>query len=44
MRSTREEIGIWLGAAAKRELAARLTAALHAWRYPDYDNPQLRLA
>lgn len=44
MRGVREEIGVWLGAAAKRELAARLAEALHAWRYPEYDNPQLRLA
>jgi uncharacterized membrane protein len=43
-RGAREEIGIWLGASAKRELAARLAEALRAWRNPEFDNPQLRLA
>jgi uncharacterized membrane protein len=38
----REEIAQSLGAAEKRDLAAALGEALHAWRHPVFDNPQLR--
>jgi uncharacterized membrane protein len=41
-RGVREEIGAALGAAEKRDLAASLTQALHAARYPTFDNAQLR--
>ncbi len=37
-----EEIGQALGEAEKRDLAARLTLALHRARNPVFDNPQLR--
>jgi uncharacterized membrane protein len=38
----REEIAVRLGEAEKRDLAAALAEALHAWRHPRFDNPQLR--
>jgi hypothetical protein len=34
-------VGSCLGAAEKRELAAALEDALHRWRNPRFDNPQL---
>jgi uncharacterized membrane protein len=37
-----EEIGRALGEAAKRDLAASLSRALHRARNPVFDNPQLR--
>lgn len=37
----REEVARFLGDEAKRELAASLSAALHRWRNPRFDNPQL---
>jgi uncharacterized membrane protein len=37
-----EEVGSALGEAEKRDLAAALSAALHGWRHPRFDNPQLR--
>jgi uncharacterized membrane protein len=36
------EIARQLGEAQKRDLAAALTRALHHWRNPRFDNPQLR--
>ncbi len=39
-----EEIGTSLGEAEKRDLAAALKRALHRWRNPVFDNPQLREA
>ncbi len=42
VRAAREEIAASLGEAEKRNLAAALTAALHRWRSPVFDNPQLR--
>jgi len=36
------EIARQLGEAQKRDLAAALTRALHRWRNPHFDNPQLR--
>jgi uncharacterized membrane protein len=38
----RVEVGGALGEAEKRALAAELAAALHRWRNPVFDNPQLR--
>ena len=38
----RHEIAARLGEAEKRDLAAALAEALHAWRNPRFDNPQLR--
>ncbi len=38
----REEIATSLGEAEKRDLAAALAQALHRWRSPVFDNPQLR--
>ncbi len=37
----REELGRFLGEAEKRDLARALAAALHRWRHPVFDNPQL---
>lgn len=37
-----EEIAASLGEAEKRDLAAALAHALHRWRSPVFDNPQLR--
>jgi uncharacterized membrane protein len=41
-RGADEEIGRCLGEGEKRELAAALEEALHRWRNPRFDNPQLR--
>jgi uncharacterized membrane protein len=41
-RDFSEEVGRCLGEAEKRDLAAALDAALHRWRNPRFDNPQLR--
>ena len=41
-RGRQEEIGAALGEREKRDLAAALAAALHDWRHPRFDNPQLR--
>lgn len=38
----REEVGQSLGEVEKRNLAAALGDALHTWRHPRFDNPQLR--
>ncbi len=38
----REEVGRVLGEAAKRDLAVTLADALHRYRTPVFDNPQLR--
>ncbi len=38
----RHEIATRLGEVEKRDLAAALAEALHAWRHPRFDNPQLR--
>jgi hypothetical protein len=40
-RDFSEEVGRCLGEAEKRDLAAALDAALHRWRNPRFDNPQL---
>jgi uncharacterized membrane protein len=40
-RGVSEEVGRFLGAGEKRELAAALQDALHRWRNPRFDNPQL---
>lgn len=40
-RGAREEVGRFLGEAEKRDLARALTEALHRWRNPVFDNPQL---
>lgn len=37
----REEVGRFLGEAEKRDLARALAEALHRWRHPVFDNPQL---
>ncbi|HTW27536.1 MAG TPA: DUF2244 domain-containing protein [Acetobacteraceae bacterium] len=37
-----EEVARSLGEAEKRDLAAALRTALHDWRNPRFDNPQLR--
>lgn len=36
-----EEVGRFLGEAEKRDLARALSEALHRWRNPVFDNPQL---
>lgn len=41
-RGVSEEVGRCLGEGEKRELAAALDAALHRWRNPRFDNPQLQ--
>ena len=41
-REVREEVGRTLGEDEKRDLAAALDQALHRWRNPVFDNPQLR--
>lgn len=41
-RGVREEVGRALGEEEKRDLAGALRAALHRWRNPVFDNPQLR--
>ena len=41
-RGRRMEVAAELGEAEKRELAEALRAALHRWRNPVFDNPQLR--
>ena len=41
-REVREEIARALGEDEKRDLAAALDQALHRWRNPVFDNPQLR--
>jgi uncharacterized membrane protein len=41
-RGQQEEVGASLGEDEKRDLAAALTRALHGWRNPQFDNPQLR--
>jgi uncharacterized membrane protein len=38
---TRLEIASALGEPEKRDLARALTEALHRWRHPTFDNPQL---
>jgi uncharacterized membrane protein len=40
-RDHSEEIGRSLGEVEKRDLAAALDSALHRWRNPRFDNPQL---
>ena len=40
-RGVSEEVGSCLGAGEKRELATALEDALHRWRNPRFDNPQL---
>ena len=40
-RGVREELGHFLGEAEKRDLARALAEALHRWRNPRFDNPQL---
>jgi uncharacterized membrane protein len=42
VRGRREEVGAQLGADEKRDLARALRDALHRWRNPVFDNPQLR--
>jgi uncharacterized membrane protein len=37
----REELGRFLGETEKRDLARALSEALHRWRNPVFDNPQL---
>ena len=41
-RGRRLEVGAALGEAEKRDLAEALRDALHRWRNPVFDNPQLR--
>ena len=41
-RGRRMEVAAELGEAEKRQLADALRAALHRWRNPVFDNPQLR--
>jgi uncharacterized membrane protein len=41
-RGQMTEIARQLGEEQKRDLAAALTRALHSWRNPAFDNPQLR--
>jgi hypothetical protein len=38
----REQVATALGEREKRDLAAALRAALHRYRNPVFDNPQLR--
>jgi uncharacterized membrane protein len=40
-RGVREEVGRFLGEAEKRDLARALAEALHRWRHPRFENPQL---
>ncbi len=40
-RGSRVEVGAALGEPEKRDLAVALTEALHRWRNPRFDNPQL---
>ena len=40
-RDHSEEVGRALGETEKRDLAAALDAALHRWRHPNFENPQL---
>lgn len=40
-RGEREEVGRVLGETEKRDLARALQEALHRWRNPHFDNPQL---
>jgi uncharacterized membrane protein len=40
-RDLNEEVGRCLGEAEKRDLAAALEAALHRFRHPSFENPQL---
>jgi uncharacterized membrane protein len=40
-RGEREEVAKSLGEAEKRDLAAALVEALHRWRNPRFENPQL---
>jgi uncharacterized membrane protein len=40
-RGEREEVAKALGEAEKRDLARALRDALHRWRNPSFDNPQL---
>ena len=42
-RGVAEEIAASLGETEKRDLAAALGEALHRWRNPVFDNPQLRV-
>jgi uncharacterized membrane protein len=42
VRGARYEVARALGEAPKRDLAAALTRALHRWRNPRFDNPQLQ--
>ncbi len=41
-RGVSQEIARQLGEEQKRDLAAALTRALHTWRHPLFDNPQLK--
>jgi uncharacterized membrane protein len=41
-RGRRFEVARQLGEAEKRDLADALTRAMHRWRNPSFDNPQLR--
>jgi uncharacterized membrane protein len=41
-RGAQYEVARALGEAQKRDLAAALNRALHRWRNPRFDNPQLR--
>ena len=41
-RGVQVEVATALGEAEKRDLADALSAALHRWRHPRFDNPQLR--
>lgn len=41
-RGLRREVAQHLGEAEKRDLAGALREALHRWRHPLFDNPQLR--
>lgn len=41
-RGVRTEVGAALGEHERRDLAEALRAALHRWRTPSFDNPQLR--
>ncbi len=41
-RGQQTEVASWLGEAEKRDLALALQAALHRFRNPRFDNPQLR--
>jgi uncharacterized membrane protein len=41
-QGVRAEIAASLGEDEKRDLATALQQALHRWRHPEFDNPQLR--